>query len=90
MCYGGENHESDIGLFQVLEFELDSFMAICLDSLLAIYDFELDISIFWLSLISKSHVYEKLLGPLGGLLTWSSLTSQLIQYCYLYKCDIIW
>ena len=46
MCYGGENHESDIGLFQVLEFELDSFMAICLDSLLAIFDFELDISIF--------------------------------------------
>ena len=46
MCYGGENPESDIGLFQVLEFELDSFMAICLDSLLAIYDFELDISIF--------------------------------------------
>lgn len=33
---------------------------------------------------------EKLLGPLGGLLTWFSLTSQPIKCYYLCKCDITW
>ena len=34
-------------------------------------------------------IAEKLLGPLEGLLKWSSLTSQPIKHCYLCKYDII-
>ena len=35
-------------------------------------------------------VHGKLLGLLGGLLMWSSLTFQLVKYYYLYKYDITW